>query len=57
VLVETAEDNGLTQLLSRMLLKGARRRTAQQIATEIESVGGSLDSYAGNNSLGVNAEV
>jgi len=57
VLVETAEDNGLTQLLSKMLPKGTRRRTAQQIATEIESVGGSLDSYAGNNSLGVNAEV
>ena len=57
VLRETAENNGLTQLLSRMLLKGTQRRTAQRIATEIESVGGSLDSYGGNNSLGVYVEV
>ena len=28
-----------------------------KIATEIESVGGNLDSYGGNNSFGINAEV
>ena len=57
VLTEAPENNGLTQLLSRMLLKGTRRRTAEQIAREIESVGGSLDSYGGYNSFGLNAEV
>ncbi len=57
VLVETPANNGLTQLLARLLLKGTRRHNARQIATSIESVGGSLDSYAGNNSLGANAEV
>ena len=40
-----------------MLLKGTRTRSAEQIAREIESVGGSLDSFGGNNSFGVNAEV
>jgi zinc protease len=38
-----------------MLLKGTPRRSARDIATEIESVGGSIDSYGGNNSFGVNA--
>jgi zinc protease len=57
VLAETAANNGLTQLLSRMLLKGTRRRSAEQIAREIESVGGSIDGYGGNNSFGVSAEV
>ncbi|HWX21972.1 MAG TPA: pitrilysin family protein [Candidatus Binatia bacterium] len=57
VLVETAADNGITQLMGKMLLKGTRRRSAEDIAKEIESVGGHIDSYGGNNSFGVNAEV
>src|ERR1017187_4245176 len=56
VLAETREDNGITQLTSRMLLKGTSRRSARDIATEIETVGGSIDSYGGNNSFGVNLE-
>jgi zinc protease len=56
VLAETREDNGVTQLTSRMLLKGTSHRSARDIATEIESVGGSIDSYGGNNSFGVNLE-
>jgi zinc protease len=57
VLAETVENNGITQLLAKMLLKGTSRRNAEQIAVEIESVGGHIDSYGGNNSFGVNAEV
>ncbi len=57
VLAESATNNGLTQLLGKMLLKGTKQRSAEDIVTEIESVGGSIDSYGGNNSFGVNAEV
>ena len=57
VLAETAENNGGTMLLAKMLLKGTKTRSAEKIATEIESVGGSIDSYGGNNSFGVNVEV
>jgi zinc protease len=57
VLAEDAQNNGITQLMSKLLLKGTITRSAEEIAKEIESVGGSLDSYAGNNSFGVNAEV
>ncbi len=57
VLAETAEKNGVTQLTGKLLLKGTKHRSAEEIASEIESVGGSIDSYGGNNSFGVNAEV
>lgn len=57
VLAETAANNGITSLMTRMLLQGTRTRSAEQIASEIESVGGHLDTYGGNNSFGVNAEV
>jgi zinc protease len=56
VLAETRENNGISQLTSRMLLKGTSHRSARDIATEIETVGGSIDSYGGNNSFGVNLE-
>jgi zinc protease len=57
VLAETAANNGITTLMVKMLLQGTARRTAERLASEIESVGGHLDAYAGNNSFGVSAEV
>jgi len=57
VLAENPDNNGITQLAGKLLLKGTATRSAEQIATEIESVGGHIDSYGGNNSFGVNAEV
>lgn len=57
VLSETPQTNGLSQLMTRMLLKGTAARSAEDISREIESVGGSLDSYSANNSLGLTAEV
>ncbi len=56
VLAETPDDNGITQLMTKMLLKGTKSRSAEDIANEIESVGGSIDIYGGNNSFGVNIE-
>jgi len=57
VLAENAQNSGITQLMGKLLLKGTKTRSAEEIAREIESVGGSIDSYGGNNSFGVNAEV
>ncbi len=56
VLAEESSTSGLTQLLARMLMQGTKTRSAEAIAREIESVGGSVDSYGGNNSFGVNVE-
>jgi zinc protease len=57
VLAETAENNGVSLLTAKLLLKGTSTRNAEAIANEIESLGGSIESYSGNNSFGVNAEV
>ena len=57
VLAETATNNGLTHLAAKMLLKGTATRSAEEIAEEIESIGGSIDTFSGNNSFGVAAEV
>jgi zinc protease len=57
VLAENEENNGITQLLGKLLLKGTATRSAEDIAREIESLGGSIDTYGGNNSFGANVEV
>ncbi|MFA6543551.1 MAG: pitrilysin family protein [Limisphaerales bacterium] len=57
VLAESAANCGASSMLAKVMMKGTRTRTAEQLATEIESVGGSLDAYSGNNSFGVTAEV
>ncbi len=57
LLAETAADNGITRLLSKVLLKGTATRTAGQLADEIEELGGSIGSDAGGNSMSVSARV
>ena len=55
--VETAENNGITSMLSRLFIKGTPTRSAEDIAREIESMGGSIEAYAGNNTFGLSGEV
>lgn len=57
LLAETPETNGITKLASRVILKGTRTRTGDQIADQIEAVGGSIGSDAGNNSFSVAVKV
>lgn len=42
---ERAEQNGIAHFLEHMAFKGTTRRTAQQIAEEIEDVGGYINAY------------
>lgn len=56
LLSETTVDNGISRLFSRVLLKGTETRSAEEIAETIESVGGSISSEAGNNSVTVSLE-
>src|SRR6185437_11267405 len=49
---EPAELGGLTTLLTRVALKGTRRRTAACIAVEAELLGGSIGAGAGAESFG-----
>ncbi|PYL04372.1 MAG: hypothetical protein DME31_03850 [Verrucomicrobia bacterium] len=57
LLAENSQDNGITRLMAKVLLKGTKTRTAEQIADQIEAVGGSISSDAGNNSFGVSVDV
>ena len=57
LLAETPQTNGVTRLMAKALLKGTKTRTAEQIANQIEAVGGSIGSDAGNNSCSVSLHV
>src|SRR3989441_8134128 len=57
LLAEAPQTNGITRLMAKVLLKGTKTRTAEQIANDIEAVGGSISSDAGNNSLSVSVDV
>ena len=42
---ETRDKMGVSHLLEHMVFKGTKRRSAKQIALELEALGGSLDAY------------
>jgi len=42
---ENDQEAGVTHLIEHMLFKGTRRRTAKQIASALESVGGGLNAF------------
>ena len=55
VRVETPETNGLTRLMARLLLKGTPYRSADDIATTFDAMGGSIKADSGNNSFYITA--
>ena len=57
LLAETPENNGITRLLSRTILKGTKNRTSAQLAEQIESAGGRFGADSGNNSFSASVEV
>ena len=44
---EQPEVNGIAHLLEHMVFKGTERRSAQEIAQEVEAVGGHMNAYTG----------
>jgi predicted Zn-dependent peptidase len=54
---ESAELNGVAHLLEHMAFKGTARRSARDIAEEIEAVGGHLNAYTGRESTAFYAKV
>jgi len=57
VRLEDENNVGITNLMAEMLLRGTRHYSAQQIAVAFDSVGGSINASAGNNTFFVTAEV
>ncbi|MFT3990905.1 MAG: pitrilysin family protein [Luteolibacter sp.] len=52
---ETAETNGINQLLAATISKGTATRSSEALARELESLGASLSANVGNNALLVQA--
>jgi predicted Zn-dependent peptidase len=44
---ETPEENGVSHFIEHLLFKGTRKRTAAQIAEEMDAVGGVLNAFTG----------
>jgi len=56
LLTETAENNGITRLMSDLLSRGTETRTSAAIALTVESLGGGLSCFSGWNSFGLQAQ-
>jgi len=54
---EPAGRRGLNALMASLLAKDTARRSAEEVARAIETVGGSFHEFSGNNSFGLSAEV
>ncbi|HEY0193456.1 MAG TPA: pitrilysin family protein, partial [Kofleriaceae bacterium] len=54
--LEDAAHAGASALIARMLTRGCAGRDAQQIADQIDRLGGALSAVSGRNSFGVSAE-
>jgi len=56
-MTEPAGKAGLGRLAANLLVKGTRRRNAEQLASDVEQLGGSLNSDSGNNSATLSLEL
>ena len=54
---EAAPQNGIAHLLEHMVFKGTSRRSALDIAREIETVGGQMNAYTGREHTAFYAKV
>src|ERR1700681_4706142 len=54
---ETSGRNGIAHFIEHMLFKGTSKRTAEQIAQSMDSVGGMLDAFTGKEMTCFNAKV
>jgi zinc protease len=53
VLWESDENAGISNLMSRLMLRGTKTRTAARIAEELENVGARASAVSGNNTFGM----
>ena len=54
---EPAEENGLSHFVEHMVFKGTTTRSAQDIAREVDSIGGNLDAFTGKEAVCFNIKV
>src|SRR6201984_629511 len=54
---EPPELNGISHFIEHMVFKGTKRRSAEDIAREMDSVGGMLDAFTAKEMVCFNAKV
>jgi predicted Zn-dependent peptidase len=54
---ETAEQNGVSHFIEHMLFKGTTRRSAEDIARSVDSIGGNLDAFTAKELVCFNTKV
>ena len=54
---EPAELNGISHFIEHMVFKGTKRRTAEDIAREVDSIGGMLDAFTAKEMVCFNTRV
>lgn len=53
---EPAETNGISHFVEHMVFKGTKSRTAQNIAREMDSIGGNLDAFTSKETICFNVK-
>lgn len=54
--LEPADKAGVSNLMAEMLTRGTRKRTAEQIATLVDQLGGTLEGFNGYNTWGLRSQ-
>jgi len=54
---ESPEVNGIAHFIEHMVFKGTTTRSAQQLAREVDSIGGNLDAFTGKETVCFNIKV
>src|SRR5271156_1397621 len=54
---ETPDVNGISHFVEHMVFKGTTSRSAQQIAREVDTIGGNLDAFTGKETVCFNIKV
>ena len=54
---ESPEVNGISHFVEHMVFKGTTSRSAQQIAREVDTIGGNLDAFTGKETVCFNIKV
>jgi len=49
---ETVAQNGISHFVEHMVFKGTTSRSAQQLAREVDTIGGNLDAFTGKETVG-----
>lgn len=54
---EDVDESGISHFIEHMVFKGTKRRSAAQIAREMDSIGGNIDAFTGKEMICFNAKV